>query len=257
MKKSLDTPVTQQEIDFLAAFLAQNFDYKTFDIDELRGFLWAIAGSPVPIELDEWLGVIFNVDAGMQAPSGYNPFKSDEQEDTCLNIIFRLRYQAVEQIIDEKFAWPTEYCISDDGQENYQLRQWCRGFIYGYIWLEDAWDNCLQQVVNNFAQGEQEQELFKQQFKWLAFALEYFSSDVDAQAIMREKLADEDDFIISHDKMPTEEVIKAQLLAYGTFGYQMCEMSEQRFEPIRVKKIGRNAPCPCGSGKKHKKCCGN
>lgn len=26
----------------------------------------------------------------------------------------------------------------------------------------------------------------------------------------------------------------------------------QRSEP----KIGRNAPCPCGSGKKHKKCCG-
>jgi preprotein translocase subunit SecA len=22
------------------------------------------------------------------------------------------------------------------------------------------------------------------------------------------------------------------------------------------EKIGRNAPCPCGSGKKHKKCCG-
>ena len=23
------------------------------------------------------------------------------------------------------------------------------------------------------------------------------------------------------------------------------------------KKIGRNEPCPCGSGKKYKKCCGN
>jgi preprotein translocase subunit SecA len=22
-------------------------------------------------------------------------------------------------------------------------------------------------------------------------------------------------------------------------------------------KIGRNDPCPCGSGKKYKKCCGN
>ncbi|MBQ4492496.1 MAG: SEC-C domain-containing protein, partial [Deltaproteobacteria bacterium] len=22
------------------------------------------------------------------------------------------------------------------------------------------------------------------------------------------------------------------------------------------KKIGRNAPCPCGSGKKYKHCCG-
>ena len=23
-----------------------------------------------------------------------------------------------------------------------------------------------------------------------------------------------------------------------------------------IKKIGRNDPCPCGSGKKYKKCCG-
>ena len=31
-----------------------------------------------------------------------------------------------------------------------------------------------------------------------------------------------------------------------------------RIEPIRndVAKVGRNDPCPCGSGKKHKKCCG-
>lgn len=27
-------------------------------------------------------------------------------------------------------------------------------------------------------------------------------------------------------------------------------------EPVKVKKIGRNDPCPCGSGKKYKKCCG-
>ncbi len=32
----------------------------------------------------------------------------------------------------------------------------------------------------------------------------------------------------------------------------------ERIEPIRRdnKKIGRNEPCPCGSGKKYKKCCG-
>lgn len=27
-------------------------------------------------------------------------------------------------------------------------------------------------------------------------------------------------------------------------------------EPRRVEKVGRNDPCPCGSGKKYKKCCG-
>jgi len=25
--------------------------------------------------------------------------------------------------------------------------------------------------------------------------------------------------------------------------------------PVRVEKVGRNEPCPCGSGKKYKKCC--
>lgn len=27
-------------------------------------------------------------------------------------------------------------------------------------------------------------------------------------------------------------------------------------QPRRVEKVGRNEPCPCGSGKKYKKCCG-
>jgi len=32
----------------------------------------------------------------------------------------------------------------------------------------------------------------------------------------------------------------------------------ERKKPVRrtQKKIGRNDPCPCGSGKKYKKCCG-
>ena len=31
---------------------------------------------------------------------------------------------------------------------------------------------------------------------------------------------------------------------------------EIKLEPTKVKKkVGRNDPCPCGSGKKHKKCC--
>ncbi|WP_243647126.1 SEC-C metal-binding domain-containing protein [Scopulibacillus darangshiensis] len=25
---------------------------------------------------------------------------------------------------------------------------------------------------------------------------------------------------------------------------------------VNRKKVGRNTPCPCGSGKKYKKCCG-
>lgn len=31
---------------------------------------------------------------------------------------------------------------------------------------------------------------------------------------------------------------------------------EKAKTPVRSEKIGRNDPCPCGSGKKYKKCCG-
>ena len=30
-----------------------------------------------------------------------------------------------------------------------------------------------------------------------------------------------------------------------------------RNNPMKNKKIGRNTPCPCNSGKKYKKCCAN
>jgi tetratricopeptide (TPR) repeat protein len=33
------------------------------------------------------------------------------------------------------------------------------------------------------------------------------------------------------------------------------EVGSQKQEPVRVTKIGRNELCPCGSGKKYKKCC--
>ncbi|MCH4888376.1 hypothetical protein EZV73_12365 [Acidaminobacter sp. JC074] len=39
---------------------------------------------------------------------------------------------------------------------------------------------------------------------------------------------------------------------WSNHGYTPSELSG-----IRPKKVGRNEPCPCGSGKKFKKCCGS
>jgi len=45
---------------------------------------------------------------------------------------------------------------------------------------------------------------------------------------------------------------KEQKLTYSGAGD-----AEVKRQPVRKdKKVGRNDPCPCGSGKKHKKCCG-
>ena len=41
-------------------------------------------------------------------------------------------------------------------------------------------------------------------------------------------------------------------------GYQAVELSNNQptTKQTQNQKVGRNDPCPCGSGKKHKKCCG-
>jgi SEC-C motif-containing protein len=41
----------------------------------------------------------------------------------------------------------------------------------------------------------------------------------------------------------------------GRWVFAGCEMNPKA-PTVRVEKVGRNAPCPCGSGKKYKKCCG-
>lgn len=41
----------------------------------------------------------------------------------------------------------------------------------------------------------------------------------------------------------------------GRWVFAGCEMNPKAATVV-VQKVGRNAPCPCGSGKKYKKCCG-
>lgn len=37
---------------------------------------------------------------------------------------------------------------------------------------------------------------------------------------------------------------------------QLAEIKPSTPQPEKQKKVGRNDPCPCGSGKKYKRCCG-
>ncbi len=39
-------------------------------------------------------------------------------------------------------------------------------------------------------------------------------------------------------------------------GFAGGDGSKRIRRPVKVQKVGRNDPCPCGSGKKYKKCCG-
>jgi len=58
----------------------------------------------------------------------------------------------------------------------------------------------------------------------------------------------------------TGDQIESNYLREPTFmnvlSNNIWESPKASAQPIRSKKVGRNDPCPCGSGKKYKKCCG-
>lgn len=68
------------------------------------------------------------------------------------------------------------------------------------------------------------------------------------------------------ENIPEEEIIdelSEAVAACEYFQYEVRKFREnihmlasQNQQTVKKKKIGRNDPCPCGSGKKYKKCCG-
>ncbi|MBA7659749.1 Protein translocase subunit SecA [subsurface metagenome] len=59
---------------------------------------------------------------------------------------------------------------------------------------------------------------------------------------------------IEHDVVHT--IYKVTIAKEGVPASPMAEAARRREAVPAAKKVGRNDPCPCGSGKKYKKCCG-
>lgn len=74
------------------------------------------------------------------------------------------------------------------------------------------------------------------------------------------------DFLTTFDVMDTNvmNLITSQAIKYANNtrrwtlkGYTSQELNPAISTVVNDKKVGRNDPCPCGSGKKYKKCCGS
>ncbi|MFZ2390370.1 MAG: SEC-C metal-binding domain-containing protein, partial [Minisyncoccales bacterium] len=59
----------------------------------------------------------------------------------------------------------------------------------------------------------------------------------------------------NYEKMLIESIMRASIKVENAPN-QMQTVSENRGNNVLKSEIGRNDPCPCGSGKKYKHCCG-
>jgi hypothetical protein len=72
----------------------------------------------------------------------------------------------------------------------------------------------------------------------------------DCDVLIGMDLINQGDFAITHNDGKTTLSFRIPSMEQIDFVVQ------KKPEPVQSTKISRNSPCPCGSGKKYKKCCG-
>jgi len=63
---------------------------------------------------------------------------------------------------------------------------------------------------------------------------------------------------VTYPLVPIVSAILASIIVEGSIRSRMrIRQAKNAGERPEVSKVGRNDPCPCGSGKKYKRCCGS
>lgn len=93
---------------------------------------------------------------------------------------------------------------------------------------------------------------YGQQDPVVAFRMESFDYFDEMNALIREGTAT----MLLTFRLKSEEDIKREQTAKITGASGASDGSEKKQPVKKGKKVGRNEPCPCGSGKKYKQCCG-
>jgi uncharacterized protein len=218
----------------------------TYRFHELQGFLFAIASSPETIAPSEWLSMIGS-DEGLA-------FSDENEAQEILGRVMALYNEVNTAVLERSNALPAGCAFDEDILESFEddssISQWSRGFAAGHDWLADVWEEYLF--------GELDEECGA-----TLMVLSFFGSKRLAEAYFadmrpgKHKTGDEsfEDFART-----MREIFADALASYANIGRSIFEAVLEHGtgggEPVVSKKIGRNEPCPCGSGKKYKKCCG-
>ena len=72
--------------------------------------------------------------------------------------------------------------------------------------------------------------------------------DIDLEKLLYNMLAADAEYLYTLPQW--EEVLPAEKIK------EIVKAFKKSKTVVKGEKIGRNDPCPCGSGKKYKKCCG-
>lgn len=224
-------PVAGVGIEALAAFLrSDRAPPDSMTLAELDGLLTAVAIGPDLVGPSEWLPLVWGEEGPVFADGG--------EIDAVIGGIMS-RYNAIiHQVADETF----EPLLGTAGGGGAVAEDWAGGFMLGMALRAEMWERLM---------GDEQAGL-------ALFPILLLGADAERRAALGLKAEIEQAI-----RTEAPSILPACVLSLAAFCRERRSGTPGNIRTDRVKgavrlgaKPGRNEPCPCGSGKKYKRCCG-
>lgn len=226
------TPLNDEELDWLDQFLLDRIDEDAdtegknegvLDVSQLDGLLTALVSGPVVVPPSRWL------------PEVWGDFEPEWKNAQEFETVFMLLIRHMNGIAAALMTQPEDFepLFMErvvDGKTYTIVDEWCEGYMQGVSLTADRWQ----------AEGLT--------MDLMLMPIRAFTSETDWQG---HELSSDAEIENLHNAI-TRNVREIH-------AYWLARREANVPPPAPVRRtgpsVGRNDPCPCGSGKKFKKCC--
>ena len=219
-------PLTDAELDRLGDFLKSSKGGRAMNVEALDGFFAALITGPEIVMPSEYYREVFGGEMSEACEFG----SLDEAND-ILGLMMR-HWNDIASTLHEDEVYVPLLLKAEDGVAH--GNDWARGFMRGMHMRHDGW----AELVNDEEHGG----------CLIPMMMLCHEHDEDPEMRPEPISAEKREEIIVH--------MAAGLLGAYRYFREHRQISIRTSEPRRAPKVGRNDTCPCGSGKKYKRCCG-
>lgn len=226
-------PLTEADLDRLEVLLESDvFLGEAMRLDEVQGMLCAVISGPIPVPPAEWLQEALGKAMGDADKSPEDPVIGETVE-----LLMRMNNDLAASLMANETIGPILYPLDETG-DAYDYAAWADAYVFG-AGLAGDWYDLAGKHADDLSElleplfllnGMLKEDAEKNGDRW-------FSPAEEARLV-----AD------IEENLP----VIAQTL-YNFWRAKRGGGTVQRGD----EKVGRNDPCPCGSGKKYKQCCGS
>ena len=194
--------------------------HNTMRCDEVQGFMMALLSGPDALNPTNWLPEILGEESLFDAK------ERTEIERLVMAMAADMRMKRNEKILPDLWLY-------EDEAGNPDFYTWCNAYLYALDIVPTDWFEAV------------EQEEFEDLFYPIMALGGIYDDEENGEVILH-----------LNEKELTQLESDLPHVLLDIYWYWQAIINKPQTVRREGEKVGRNDPCPCGSGKKYKACCG-